>query len=195
MIAAAVGLAYLVAAVLGNLWRVLAVARRAWLFVLFNPLLLYVGAAWGQIDAIVALLALAALVLLYAGAADGSAAAPGPRRVRQTDRRPVVLVVALAYLSAVRLAARPLATPRCSWPARWCSTCCRSCCSAGGGAPCGTQRAVHDTGAMSFMTVVRLLRDPLLLPGTLVAAGPRLGPRAGRAASRCGTASTASTTL
>ena len=58
VIAATVGLAYLVAALLQNLGARPAVARRAWVFLLLNPALLYFGAAWGQIDAIVALLAL-----------------------------------------------------------------------------------------------------------------------------------------
>ena len=43
------------------------------MFLLLNPFVLYVGAAWGQIDTIVALLALAALVLLSTGRRDGSA--------------------------------------------------------------------------------------------------------------------------
>ena len=73
VIAANVGLAYLVGAVLKNLGADPATARRAWVFLLLNPLLLYVGAAWGQIDALVALGSLAALVLLTRERRDGSA--------------------------------------------------------------------------------------------------------------------------
>jgi hypothetical protein len=61
VIAANIGLAYLVGAVLTSLAAGSQVARRAWMFLLLNPFIIYVGAAWGQIDAIVALLALAAL--------------------------------------------------------------------------------------------------------------------------------------
>ena len=73
VIAATVGLAYLVGAVLQRLGASPAASRRAWTFLLLNPFVLYVGAAWGQIDTIVALLALAALVLLSTGRRDGSA--------------------------------------------------------------------------------------------------------------------------
>jgi Gpi18-like mannosyltransferase len=66
VIAADVGLAYLVAAVLRQRGASPAVCRWAWTFLLLNPFLLYVGAAWGEIDAIVALLAVAALWVLGA---------------------------------------------------------------------------------------------------------------------------------
>jgi hypothetical protein len=72
-IAATAGLAYLGGAALHNLGAAPATVRRAWLALLFNPLLLYVGAVWGQIDAIVALLALAALLLVVSGRRDLSA--------------------------------------------------------------------------------------------------------------------------
>jgi len=64
VIAANVGLAYLVRAILRRLSASPTVSRRAWVFLLLNPFLLYFTAAWGQIDGIVALLALLALVLL-----------------------------------------------------------------------------------------------------------------------------------
>jgi hypothetical protein len=73
VIAANAGLAYLAGATLQNLGAAPAVIRRAWLALLFNPFVLYVGAAWGQIDAIVAVLALAALLLVAAGRRDLSA--------------------------------------------------------------------------------------------------------------------------
>ena len=72
-VAAAVGLAYLAGATLQNLGASAAVVRRAWLALLFNPFIVFVGAAWGQIDAIVALLALAALLLVASGRRDLSA--------------------------------------------------------------------------------------------------------------------------
>ena len=64
VIAANIGLAYLVANILKNLGSDAATCRRAWVFMLLNPLLLYFASAWGQIDSIVTLLALASLVLL-----------------------------------------------------------------------------------------------------------------------------------
>ncbi|HZL64683.1 MAG TPA: hypothetical protein VFD50_07065, partial [Thermoleophilia bacterium] len=63
VIAATVALAYLVAAIAQNLGAGPAASRRAWIALMLNPFLLYVAAAWGQIDPIAALLALAALVL------------------------------------------------------------------------------------------------------------------------------------
>ncbi len=73
VIAADVGLAYLAGAALQNLGAAPSVVRRAWLALLFNPFLLYVGAVWGQIDAVVALLSLAALLLAASGRRDLSA--------------------------------------------------------------------------------------------------------------------------
>ena len=73
VVAANVGLAYLVAAVLRAMGSSRAAARRAWVFLLFNPLLLYFTAAWGQIDGVVALLALGAVWLLAAARRDAAA--------------------------------------------------------------------------------------------------------------------------
>ena len=60
-------LAYLVAGILKKLGTDAKVYRRAWIFLLFNPFLLYATSAWGQFDSLVALLALLSLVLLQAG--------------------------------------------------------------------------------------------------------------------------------
>jgi hypothetical protein len=73
IIAANICLAYLVARVLSDLGAEGKVSRKAWLFVLFNPFLLYATAAWGQFDSIVALLSLLALLLLSQGRLTGSA--------------------------------------------------------------------------------------------------------------------------
>jgi hypothetical protein len=64
IIAANLGLAYLVRGVLKDCGAEPAVSRKAWIFMLFNPFLLYFTTAWGQFDSLVALLTLAALVLL-----------------------------------------------------------------------------------------------------------------------------------
>ena len=73
IIAANICLAYLVSAILRDLRVEPAVSHKAWLLILFNPLLLYSTAAWGQFDSIVALLALSSLVLLDAERFDLSA--------------------------------------------------------------------------------------------------------------------------
>jgi hypothetical protein len=67
VIVANVCLAYLVADILKNLGTTTTTCRRAWVFLLFNPFLLYTTAAWGQFDSIVALFSLLGLVLLAAG--------------------------------------------------------------------------------------------------------------------------------
>jgi hypothetical protein len=66
IIAANIGLAYLVAHILRR-FQLPGPARNARRFLLLSPALLYFGAAWGQFDAIVAFLSLASLVLLERG--------------------------------------------------------------------------------------------------------------------------------
>jgi hypothetical protein len=164
VVLANIGLAYLVAAVLKNLGAEPQVARKAWVFILLNPLLLYFGAAWGQIDSIVALLALAALVLLYARRSVSSAALLALAVCFKPIAAPILLVV-LVYLlgqswrQALRYAAVFVAGVfvfyllpflLLSWslpPARLVNA--------------------HFTmsGGMSFMAVVRLLRGTVLLHG------------------------------
>jgi Gpi18-like mannosyltransferase len=64
IIIANLGLAYLVRGTLKNQSTNPEVSRKAWIFLLFNPFLLYFTVAWGQFDSLVALLTLASLVLL-----------------------------------------------------------------------------------------------------------------------------------
>jgi len=73
LILANVALAYLTAACLRGLGADDSVARRAWVFLLLNPFLIYASAAWGQFDSIVALIGLAALMLLAKGKTKSSA--------------------------------------------------------------------------------------------------------------------------
>ena len=110
VIAANAGLAYLGGAALQNLGAAPAVVRRAWLALLFNPFLLYVGAVWGQIDAIVALLALAALLLVISGRRDLSAVTLALAVCVKPTAAPMLLAVLLfvgagAVPRAVRYAA------------------------------------------------------------------------------------------
>jgi len=165
VIAAGVGLAYLVGAILENLGAAPATARRAWVFLLLNPLLLYCGAAWGQIDAIVALGSLGALVLLTRERRDASAGLLALSIVAKPTALPI-LPVALAYLAgrsigqAVRYAAvlAAGATVFCVLPF-----------AVFGWDPTTVVRHLNAhfvmTGTMSWMTVVRLFRDPQLMQG------------------------------
>jgi hypothetical protein len=164
VIAANVGLAYLVGAVLENLGAGCDVARKAWAFLLLNPFLLYVGAAWGQIDALVAVLALAGLVLLYGRRPAASALVLALAVCVKPIAAPIFLVV-LVYLAgrsprgALRYAAVFAAGVFIFYVAPflvfgWDSSPLR-------------QLNAHFimSGTMSFMTVVRLVRDPLLMQG------------------------------
>ena len=65
IIIANICLAYLVRDILLKQGANPDISRKAWLFLLFNPFLLYFTTAWGQFDSLVALLTLAALVLLH----------------------------------------------------------------------------------------------------------------------------------
>jgi len=64
IIAAVISLAYLVAHILKYMGAETAAIRKAWIFLLLNPFVIYFAAAWGQFDSIVALISLSSLVLL-----------------------------------------------------------------------------------------------------------------------------------
>ena len=91
-------LAYLAAKILRDLGAEAAVCRRAWVFLLFNPLLLYISAAWGQFDSVVALLALLSLVSLYNGKAGTSAILLALAAALKPTALPL-LIVAFVYLA------------------------------------------------------------------------------------------------
>ena len=165
VVAANVGLAYLVGGVLKNLGADPAAARKAWVFLLFNPLLLYCGAAWGQIDVIVALGSLGALVLLTRERRGGSAGLLALSIAVKPTALPI-LPVALAYLAgrSFRQAARYAAVF-----AAGVLVFCVLPFAAIGWDPTTVIRHLNAhfvmTGTMSWMTVVRLFRDPLLMQG------------------------------
>ena len=164
-IAANIGLAYLVAAILQNLGARPAACRKAWVALLFNPMLIYFGAAWGQIDAIDALLALWALVLLYAGRRGASAALLALAVCFKPIAVPLLLVALASLLGgawrqAVRYAAMFLIGVLAFYALPfflfgWSTTLVHQLWN--------TQFA--QSGRMSFMTVVGLARDPFLMPG------------------------------
>ena len=165
VIAATVGLAYLVAAALREAGAQAGTCRRAWAFVLFNPLILFAGAAWGQIDVIVALLAVAALVLVWRGRWASSAALLSLAVCTKPTPLPIALVV-LVWLAgrapreALRYAAVFLA---------WATVFVVVPVVALGWRTTQIEQRPNAqflmTGGLSYTTVARLFRDPLPLPG------------------------------
>ncbi len=163
VIAATVALAYLVAASAQSLGASPAAARRAWIAILLNPFVIYVAAAWGQIDAIAALLALAAIVLAVSHA-HLSAVVLALAVCFKPIAAPVLIVV-LVYLLA--RSARRAATYALIFLAAtlvfyvgpflllgWSAAPLRQ-----------FNSQFTMTGTMSYMTVVRLFKDPLMLQG------------------------------
>lgn len=65
IVAANICLAYLVKDVLSHQGLDQKTARKAWLFLLFNPFILYFTTAWGQFNSLVAILTLFSLVLVF----------------------------------------------------------------------------------------------------------------------------------
>jgi hypothetical protein len=165
VIAANIGLAYLVGAILRDRGASAAVSRKAWTFLLLNPLLLYVGAAWGEIDAIVALLALAALALLCARRYDWSAILLALAVCVKPTALPLlpaafVFLAARSLPRAVRYVALGVGGVMLFYVAPffvlgWSR------------APFTQRLNAHfvQQGTMSYMTVVRLFRDPLQMQG------------------------------
>lgn len=68
-----IALAYLVKHLLVKLNVEKNKAKGAWLFILFNPFILYTTSAWGQYDAVIVLLVLASLYFLHNNKIKGSA--------------------------------------------------------------------------------------------------------------------------
>ncbi len=164
VIAANAGLAYLAGAALQNLGAASAVVRRAWLALLFNPFLLYVGSVWGQIDAVVALLSLAALLLVAAGRRDLSAVTLALAVCVKPTAAPMLLAVLLfvgagSVLGALRYAAVFAAGAFVFYVAPFLAL----------GWDASPARAANAQfsmiGAMSITAVARLWTDTLLLEG------------------------------
>ncbi len=98
IIAANICLAYLVAAILKDLRVAPEKTHSAWLFMLFNPFLIYATSAWGQFDSIVTLLTLASLVLLDAEKRSLSAILLALSISMKPLAFPIVLVVVVFLL-------------------------------------------------------------------------------------------------
>jgi hypothetical protein len=165
VIAGTVGLAYLVAAALRQAGASPTTCRKAWVFLLFNPLILLTGAAWGQIDVIVTLLAVAALVLVWRGRWASSAALLALAVCTKPTPLPVALVVVVWLAARGWRPALRYAAVFAGWAAvflvvpvlalGWRTTQIRA------------RPNAHFlmTGGLSYTTVARLVRDPLQLPG------------------------------
>jgi hypothetical protein len=97
IIAANLGLAYLVREVLKRKSTNQNIARKAWIFLLFNPFLLYFNTAWGQFDSLVTVLTLFSLVLISEHHFEVSAAVLGLAIALKPTPVPVILAI-LAYL-------------------------------------------------------------------------------------------------
>ncbi len=97
IIAANICLAYLVRDLLKGQAEDHRLSHKAWLFLLFNPFLLYFTTAWGQFDSLVALLTLVALILLVKHRIEASAIALALAIALKPTPVPVVLAV-MAYL-------------------------------------------------------------------------------------------------
>jgi Glycosyltransferase family 87 len=165
VIAATVGLAYLVAGALRWSGAPAETCRKAWIFLLFNPLILLAGAAWGQIDVIVALLTVAALVLVLRGRWASSAALLALAVCTKPTPLPAALVVlvwlaARAPREALRYAAVFLA---------WAAVFVVVPIAALGWSTAQIQHRPNAqflmAGGLSYTTVARLVRDQPALPG------------------------------
>ena len=166
VIAANIGLAYLVAAMLRDLGVPPSAARRAWALMLFNPVLLYFGAAWGQIDGIAAALAISALTALWARRTSSSSALLALSVTLKPVTLPVLPAVlvflwrggrrpALRYAGVFAVASAALVVAPFAifgWDA---SAIVR-----------GWNGHFTLTGGLALPTAFRLLRDPLELPGS-----------------------------
>ena len=165
LIAATIGLAYLVGATLRRLGAQAATCRRAWAFLLLNPLILFTGAAWGQIDVLVTLLTVAALVLVWQGRWASSAALLALAVCTKPTPLPILLVVLVWLAGRAPREALRYAAVSAVWAAVFLVV---PVVALGWRTAQIWQRPnAHFlmTGGMSYTTVARLFRDPITLPG------------------------------
>jgi hypothetical protein len=101
IILANIGLAYLVANMVINMGGEAAQAHRAWVFMLLNPYLLYASTTWGQIDSVIAFLSLASLALIAGGKVSYSAVLLALALAIKPSVLPL-LPMALFYVRSVR---------------------------------------------------------------------------------------------
>ncbi len=102
VIAGNICLAFLVRSILRRLGAGEKTSRRAWIFLLFNPFLLLMSAAWGQFDCIVALLSLLSLLQV----SEGRLTAPAILLALAISMKPTalpILPVVFIYLAGVSI--------------------------------------------------------------------------------------------
>jgi hypothetical protein len=165
IIAANLILAYLVRTVLLEQGVSKVKSHHAWLFLLFNPFLLYFTTAWGQFDSIVVLLTVLALVLVYRQRISAAAVVLALAIAFKPTPVPVVLAV-LAYLWRVpwRRLASFMVVLACSLLA----FCVLPFIILGWDASPilhGWNAQFSVSGGMSLTTLYELLADTYLLPG------------------------------
>lgn len=166
IIMANIGLAYLVAGILKNLGAESGTIRRAWIFMLLCPFVLYFGPAWGQFDSIVALLSLFSLVRLDIGKLPGSAILLALAIAFKPIALPL-FPVAVLYLAGKSARQTFLYS---FWFAAGLILFCTLPFLVWGWDPTPILRGwnAHFTfgGGMSFMTFFELLKDTYQLPGS-----------------------------
>ena len=166
VIAANIFLAYLVADILKYLGAEAAMIRRAWIFMLLCPFILYFGPAWGQFDSIVTLLSLLSLVRLNTGKLPSSAILLALAIAFKPIALPLfpVTVLYLAGKSARQVFLYSF------WFAASLILFCTLPFLVWGWDPTPILRGwnAHFTvgGALSFMTFFELLKDTYQLPGS-----------------------------
>jgi len=100
IIAANVGLAYLVTHIMNKFGVEENILRKAWAFLLFNPFLLCTSSAWGQFDSAVALFSLLSILLLW----EGKLVIPGILLALAISLKPTAIpltLVVFIYLSGI----------------------------------------------------------------------------------------------
>ena len=165
IILANICLAYLVAHILKNLGAEGNVVRRAWIFLLLCPFILYFGPAWGQFDSIVVLLSLLSLVHLDRGNLPISAVMLALGMAFKPIALPL-FPVALLYLS--RKSARQLILYSLCFTASLIIFCALPFLLMGWDpTPILQGWNAHFIvgGAMSYLTFFELLKDSYQLPG------------------------------
>lgn len=166
IIAANIYLAYLVRAMLRDLAMEIWAAKRAWIFMLLCPFILYFGPAWGQFDVIVVVLTLLSLVHLEHGRLSGSAVL----LALGIAFKPIALpVFPIAMLFLAKKSPRQAITYSLWFAASLIGFCVLPfVLLSWDPAPIVAGWNAHFTvgGALSFMTFFELLKDTYQLPGT-----------------------------
>jgi hypothetical protein len=102
VIAANIGLAYLIVYILNKMNAQEEGSRGAWIFMLFNPFLLLTSSAWGQFDSVVAIFSLLSLLLLWERRMTSSAILVALAISVKPTALPLILVI-FVFLTGISL--------------------------------------------------------------------------------------------